>query len=96
MRERCEVCENFRPDVEFEGDRNTVVVTLDTRSVRLCVGHARIAQRSGVTSFEALRELYGSGRRSFVPRRGRDGAAAGDEKRRSPGRRASDLRNPAD
>jgi len=92
MRERCEVCENFRPDVEFEGDRKTVVVPFDVRSVRLCVGHARIAANSGVTSFDELRELYGSGRRSFVPRRGPNPDAPGNEQRGTIGRRANDLK----
>ncbi len=91
MRQRCEVCENFRPDVEFAGDRNTVLVQFDVRPVRLCMGHARIAERSGITSFEGLREFYGSGRRSFVPRR-----SAGIEtelfgERRTAGRRSTDL-----
>ena len=88
MRERCEVCQNFRPDVEFAGDRNTVLVPFDVRPVRLCVGHARIAKNSGVTTFEGLRELYGSGRRSFVPRRTPGGDATYE--RRSYGRRATD------
>jgi hypothetical protein len=92
MRQRCEVCENFRPDVEFAGDRKTVMVPFDVRPVRLCAGHARIAQNSGVTSFEGLRELYGAGRRSFVPRRSESTPTAFGEKRDSPGRRASDHR----
>ena len=91
MRERCEVCQNFRPETELAGNRNTVILTLDGHSVLLCVGHARIAENSGVTSFEGLRALYGAGRRSFVPRRGRASSAAGDEQRRSRGRRASDA-----
>ena len=94
MRERCEVCENFRPDVEFEGDRNTVLVPFDVRAVRLCMGHARIAARSGVTSFEELRDFYGSGRRSFVPRRSPGIGATSAEERRSPGRRATDRVSP--
>jgi hypothetical protein len=92
MRQRCEVCENFRPETEFEGDRNTAIVMFDSRPVLLCVAHARIAQNSGVTSFEGLREHYGTGRRSFVPRRSRDGAPLADDSRRSRGRRASDGR----
>jgi hypothetical protein len=90
MRQRCEVCENFRPDVEFAGDRNTVLVPFDVRAVRLCMGHARIAAKSGVTSFEELRELYGSGRRSFVPRRGAGVETAMGEQRQTAGRRATD------
>jgi hypothetical protein len=93
MRERCEVCESFRPDTELPGDRNTVVVPFDARAVRLCRGHARIAERSGATSFEQLRELYGSGRRSFVPRRAPVAAPETDDRRGSAGRRATDRRD---
>jgi len=92
MRQRCEVCENFRPDVELVGDRNTVLVPFDVRAVRLCMGHARIAARSAVTSFEALRDFYGSGRRSFVPRRASGIAETVDDQRRGFGRRATDRR----
>jgi hypothetical protein len=77
--------------MELPGDRNTVLVSLGARSVRLCVGHARIAKNSDVTTFEGLRELYGSGRRSFVPRRGGGAAPNGTERRRNGGRRASDA-----
>jgi hypothetical protein len=90
MRERCEVCKNFRPDVEFEGDRNTVLVPFDERAVLLCVGHARIAENSGVKTFEQLRELYGSGRRSFVPRRSPSAGPAMGYERQSTGRRSTD------
>jgi hypothetical protein len=92
MRERCEVCENFRPDVDFPGDRRTSLIPFDVRPVRLCAGHARIAQNSGVTSFEGLRELYGSGRRSFVPRRSDSTPTAFGKQRENPGRRATDRR----
>ncbi len=90
MRNCCEVCENFRPGAEFGDGYRVVEVPFDVRWVHLCIGHARIAENSGVTSFEQLRELYGSGRRSFIPRRGR-GTSSVNEKRRSPGRRASDA-----
>jgi hypothetical protein len=90
MQQRCEVCENFRPDTEFPGDRKTSLIAFDVRPVRLCAGHARIARSSGVTSFEELRELYGSGRRSFVPRRSEHTPTAFGETRASPGRRATD------
>ena len=91
MSPRCEVCENFRPETEFEGDRNTRTVLFDARPVLLCVGHVRIAENSGVTSFEGLRELYGKGRRSFVPRRGRDAISDPDDRRRRRGRRVTDA-----
>ena len=66
----CEVCQGFRPNAEY-GERYRVIeVELDVRRVHLCVAHARIAESSGVRSFDDLRELYGEGRRSFVPRRG--------------------------
>jgi hypothetical protein len=90
MRQRCEVCENFRPDVEFPGDRKTTLVAFDVRPVLLCTGHARIARSSGVTTFEELRELYGSGRRSFVPRRSPNTPTAFGAQRDSQGRRATD------
>jgi len=90
MQNRCEVCENFRPGAEFGGHYKVVKVLFDVRPVQLCVGHAKIALNSGATSFEGLRELYGTGRRSYVPRRGRDVTKTNDQ-RRSPGRRASDV-----
>jgi hypothetical protein len=68
-----------------------VEVQLDVRAVHLCTAHARIAESSGVKSFEDLRELYGEeGRRSYVPRRGPSTPSA-DDKRTSAGRRASDA-----
>lgn len=89
MENRCEVCEGFRPGAEF-GDRYRVVeVQFDVRRVHLCVGHKKIAENSGVTSFEELRALYGTGRRSFVPRRGVGPVVAGDA-RQGRGRRATD------
>ena len=90
MQPECEVCMSFRPEAERDPARQFVEVVFDTRAVLLCRGHARIAERSGVTSFEQLREYYGSGRRSFVPRRGRDGTQGPDERRTTPGRRATD------
>jgi len=90
MKSRCEVCENFRPGAEF-GDRYRVVeVPFDARPVQLCVGHQKIAENSGVTSFEELRELFGTGRRSYVPRRGKCSESIKDQ-RRGPGRRANDF-----
>lgn len=90
MGNRCEVCENFRPEAEFRSGYKVVEVLFDVRPVHLCVGHARIAQNSGVTSFHDLRELYGTGRRSFVPRRGRSSTNT-NTMPRSAGRRASDA-----
>src|SRR5262249_6026470 len=63
MREHCEVCEAFRPEGAAVSEEKLVYVEFTARTVRLCVGHALIAQNSGVHSFEELRELYGSGRR---------------------------------
>jgi hypothetical protein len=83
---RCEVCESFRPHLELEGDRRTLTVRFEARPVVLCVGHARIAERAGVRTFDDLREYYGEGRRSFVPRRGLE--------RRGTGRRIGDVRAP--
>jgi hypothetical protein len=91
MHPHCEVCENFRPNEALRAGQRLVEVPFDVRNVTLCVAHARIAERSGVTSFDDLRELYGKGRRSFVPRRGPDTARTLGERDPSPGRRASDL-----
>jgi hypothetical protein len=89
MRQCCEVCENFMPEVA-RTSRKLVEVVLDRRTVTLCRGHALIAENSGVKSFEALRELYGSGRRSYVPRRSASTAGPGDQ-RLGRGRRAADA-----
>jgi len=92
MQQHCEVCEAFRPEGKVLPDEKIVYMEFPARTVRLCVGHAMIAQNSGVHSFEELRDLYGSGRRSHVPRRGSEMFESTDEKRRSPGRRAVDVR----
>lgn len=70
--------------------RKLVEMTFGTRTVTLCRGHALIAQNSGAHSFEALRELYGSGRRSYVPRRSESPSPSGDQ-RLGRGRRAADA-----
>jgi hypothetical protein len=77
MQQRCEVCENFRP----EGD------LVPGRKLLLCRAHAGIAANSNVTTFEELRELYTEqhGSRSYVPRRAQSLA-------RTPGRRLRDAR----
>jgi hypothetical protein len=96
MRRRCEVCENFRPDAEPVDETKLVLVSFDTRGVLLCRGHARIAERSGVRSFEQLRDFYGKGRRSYVPRRAPadpDVLAEAGDRRAAAGRRATDLRS---
>lgn len=92
MKQRCEVCENFRPGADADPAQRLVEVAFDARRVLLCTGHARIAAKSGVTSFEQLRAFYGSGRRSFVPRRAPNGAQLLGERRERIGRRATDLR----
>ncbi len=92
MLEPCEVCRNFRPEAEVDASRPVVEVFFGSRPVLLCRGHAKIAERAGVTSLEGLREYYGTGRRSFVPRRGRGSTPQADERRESPGRRETDLR----
>jgi len=91
MAQLCEVCENFRPDDDVDLSRKFVYVTFESRRVLLCTGHARIAEKSGVASLEQLRAYYGEGRRSFLGRRSRDPVSRGSERRKSPGRRASDL-----
>jgi hypothetical protein len=93
MAQECEVCRNFLPEPR-RADQELVEVALDVRSVLLCRGHARIAANSGVHTFAALRELYGSGRRSYVPRRRPELEPARAEKRESHGRRANDRARP--
>jgi hypothetical protein len=92
MAQLCEVCENFRPEEETDPDQRFVYVTFESRRVLLCTGHARIAENSGVASLEQLRAYYGEGRRSFLGRRSRDPVSRTGERRKSPGRRASDTR----
>ena len=58
MQQRCEVCENFRPEGDLKPGRKLEEVTFGTRRVLLCRAHAGIAHNSGVTTFEELRELY--------------------------------------
>ncbi len=96
MHQRCEVCENFRPEGDLKPGRTLEAVKYGARLVLLCRAHAGIAQSSGATRFEALRELYteSDGLRSYVPRRARltsDPSRALSAKPRSAGRRASDA-----
>jgi hypothetical protein len=93
MQQRCEVCENFRPEGDLKPGRVLEAVKYGARIVLLCRAHAGIAQSSGVTSFEELRELYTEqhGARSFVPRRARIAPAASKAKPRSTGRRIGDC-----
>jgi hypothetical protein len=93
MQQQCEVCQNLRPESEFDSSRKLVAVMFDSRSVVLCRAHVLIAERSGVTSLDQLREFYGTGRRSFVPRRGRGSTPSPSERRESAGRRASDTKH---
>ena len=87
MEHDCEVCASLPRAISPA--RTMAEIQLDERAVVLCRGHARIAANSGVTDFEGLRALYGSGRRSHVPRRDPLAAKAG-EKRASLGRRVTD------
>lgn len=89
MVQRCEVCESFRPE-GTSSERTLVQVAFDVRTVVLCSGHARIAEKSGVRSFSALRELFGAGRRSHVPRRAPRVSAQVLDNRQGAGRRATD------
>jgi len=92
MQQRCEVCENFRPEGDLKPGRKLEEVKFGARRVLLCRAHAGIAQNSGVTTFEELRELYTEqhGGRSYVPRRARITPAHAAKKSRSPGRRFGD------
>jgi hypothetical protein len=88
MQPICEVCENFHKQARRD-DLKIVEVKFPERPVLLCSGHAKIADNSGVESFEQLRDLYGSGRRSYVPRR-RPAQLQPSGIGRDPGRRATD------
>jgi hypothetical protein len=94
MQQRCEVCENFRPEGDLKPGRKLEEVMFGARRVLLCRAHAGIAVNSGVTTFEELRELYTEqhGSRSYVPRRARGALAPvkGKIKPRSIGRRIGD------
>ncbi|HEV8550406.1 MAG TPA: hypothetical protein VGQ57_15285 [Polyangiaceae bacterium] len=85
----CEICTNCRPGAVPGAAREAAAVTFGARTVLLCRGHARIAANAKIKTFAALRDLYGSGRRSFVPRRRPDSSDA-FRPARSAGRRASD------
>jgi hypothetical protein len=89
MRRTCEVCENFR-NLDDLTHLKIVEVHYSQRSVLLCTGHAKIAERSGVTRFDELRELYGEGRRSYIPRR-RPAVFQPDGESRRSGRRVTDV-----
>ena len=95
MQQRCEVCENFRPEGDLKPGRKLEEVTFGTRRVLLCRAHAGIAANSGVTTFEELRVLYTEqhGGRSYVPRRARGVLAPVKDKvePRSVGRRIGDA-----
>lgn len=88
MEHDCEVCASLPRAIS--PTRSIVEIQLDKRAVMLCRGHARIAANSGVMDFDGLRALYGSGRRSHVPRRDPRVVATTDGQHRGPGRRASD------
>jgi len=92
MHEGCDVCENFRPEANLR-QRTLTRVPFGDDTVVLCEMHRRIAQRSGVTTFEELRDFYGEseGRRSYVPRRTSVPVAPPDEDRRQSGRRVTDT-----
>lgn len=89
MEQRCEVCENFRPEGDLIPGRKLEEVSFGARTVLLCRAHAGIALNSGVTTLDELRELYTEqhGSRSYVPRRARSVMIS---KLRNPGRRLRD------
>jgi len=93
MEQRCEVCERFRPEGDLKPGRELVQVSYGDRQLLLCRGHLGIAENSGVSSLEELRELFAEsdGLRSYVDRRARDGGDAPYGVPRSAGRRAADL-----
>ncbi|MEM9069281.1 MAG: hypothetical protein AAGE52_12280 [Myxococcota bacterium] len=91
MPRKCAVCANFRPEANLR-ERIITDVSFGEHTVALCEAHRRIAERNGITTFEALREFYGEseGRRSYVPRRTSAPAPVGAERRKR-GRRATDA-----
>jgi hypothetical protein len=93
MAQRCEVCETFRATGDLKPGRELLEVSFGERTVQLCRAHAGIAKNSGVSSFEALRELFAesAGQRSYVSRRGRSTALLSREPR-NVGRRTTDAR----
>jgi hypothetical protein len=92
MQQRCEVCENFRPEGDLKPGRVLEAVKYGDRIVLLCRAHAGIAAGSAVSSFEELRELYTEqhGSRSYVPRRARIPSVGSTTAPRSAGRRIRD------
>ena len=90
MEQRCEVCENFRPEGDLIPGRKLQEVSFGSRNVLLCRAHAGIADNSEVKTLEELRELYTEphGSRSYVPRRSRSVMIS---KLRNPGRRLRDT-----
>jgi hypothetical protein len=92
MGQRCEVCENFRPEGDLETTRKLIEVAFGERNVVLCSGHARIAENAEVDSIVALRDFYreSHGNRSFVERRARNTHVLSND-RRQVGRRFRDA-----
>ena len=99
MQQRCEVCENFRPEGDLKAGRTLEAIKFGGRIVLLCRAHAGIAQNSHVCTFDELRELYTeyNGKRSYVPRRARitqapsKSTGKAQQAPRSAGRRATDA-----
>ena len=89
MVQRCEVCKSFEPGV-LVVKQKLVAMHFRARTVLLCPRHARIVENARVMSFEGLRSLFRSGRRSFIPRRDPRSMAPPGEQRRGAGRRATD------
>lgn len=92
MHNGCDVCHNFRPAANLR-QRTLTPVPFGEVTVVLCEMHRRIALRSGVTTFEGLRWLYGEsdGRRSYLARRARTPEVPATSERRQAGRRATDA-----
>jgi hypothetical protein len=93
MQDHCEVCANFRPDANH-GARRTSTLRFGSREIVLCGAHARIAERSGVTTLEELRDFYreSEGQRSYVSRRAHSELSPPGRALRRPGRRVADAR----
>ena len=90
----CEVCQSYRPEANLR-ERTLTTVFFGERGIVLCEMHRRIAENSGIRTWDELREFYGesTGRRSYVPRRASltKGAPPPAPERRRQGRRATDM-----
>ncbi len=58
MGQRCEVCENFRPEGDLEPGRKLVEGAYGERNVVMCAGHAQIAENAEIVSSRRSADFY--------------------------------------